>query len=198
MQPEAYLLFSGKNAAIRSFSVNSIPRLGYCRSTRSFISAASLEAATLVSQSEMYFFINEMAERSCLAPGPSWPGIRIAGCSAEIWSRVFIQSWAALVFGNAEVDLVEDRIAGDDGFERRNVDETVAGAVALDATGDGELLALQRQHRARKFLGQDRIGSWNVVAVSREPEFLARGPGILRRIDGGRKGDDLRCWKSLV
>lgn len=52
---------AGKNAATRSLSVNSIPSPGYCCSTFARISAALFEAATFVSQSAMYFFMNSIA-----------------------------------------------------------------------------------------------------------------------------------------
>ena len=87
--------------------------------------------------------------------------------------------FASFILGNSEVDAVENRIARHHGFERRNVDEAVAGAVALHAAGDRELLAFERQRGRRKFFGQDRIGSGDVVSVSGEPELLPGGPGGL-------------------
>ncbi len=56
---------------MRSFNVNSIPSPGYCFSTRSRISAAFFDRATLASQSVMYFFIHSIARMSRVAPGPS-------------------------------------------------------------------------------------------------------------------------------
>ena len=61
-----------------------MPRPGYCRSTFAFISTASLDRATLTSQSAMYFFMKSTAFMSCVAPGPSWPGITTAGFNAVI------------------------------------------------------------------------------------------------------------------
>src|SRR5579872_5891578 len=79
------------------------------------------------------------------------------------------------VFGNSEVDMIEDGIARHHGFEGWNIDEAVARAVALHAAGDGELLAFQGKYRGGKLLGEDRIGARDVVAIGWKPELLPGG-----------------------
>ena len=71
---EEFLLFcvvvAGKNAAIRSLRVYSIPRPGYCLTTLARISPAFFDEATFAYQSAMYFFMNSMDAMFCVAPGP--------------------------------------------------------------------------------------------------------------------------------
>ena len=125
--------------------------------------------ATFTSQSAMYFFMKSIARMSRVAPGPSWPGMTISGLSAAIWSMVFNQFSRAAGARHAEVDMVEDDVPGDDGLQRRHVHEAVAGAVRpLHAAGDGERLALQRQHRRR---------STPPAAPARARECCCRRPG---------------------
>src|ERR1700742_467952 len=100
------------------------------------------------------------------------------------------------VLRDAEIHAIENGISRDDGLERRNVDVAVAGTVALQAAGDWKILTLQGQDGSLQGFGHDRVGTRNEIAIRREPEFLARGPGSPDAVGCGRKRDDPRGRKS--
>ncbi len=66
----ASLTASAAGIKWRSFSVNSIPSPGYQASTFALISAAFFDAATLASQSAMYFIVHWDGADIC--PQPKW------------------------------------------------------------------------------------------------------------------------------
>ncbi len=191
-------LFAAKNGVIRSFNVNSIPSPGYCLSTRDRISAGSFDAATFASQSAMYFFIHAIAAKSRVAPGPSWPGNN----NGRLQRRNLIQRLhpflASLVPRHSKIDVIENRIPRHHRLQRWDVNKTISRPIALDSARDRKLLALQSQHGTGKFLRQHRIRSRNIVAISRQPKFLACRPPRLRTRDRRRQRDDLSSRKRLM
>ena len=104
----------------------------------------------------------------------------------------------SLVLGNSEVNPIEHSIARHHGFEGWNVDEAVSGTIALHPARNRELLAFEREHGNRKFLGENGVGPRNIVAVGWEPELLPCWPAGLGGVDRGRKRHYLSGGECLM